>query len=534
MKIGTDREEHKLGTIINTSSDILILIDHHLDQQKLASLAKNNRQILSKFTIYGTPSLKRGILVLVKKSCGCKIINIKNSWENDVMAFDIILPDMSIISTLAVYAPSHKDMPSFWEHVYDEISKSNSENRLILGDFNCTINHKMDSSGYKTDPHSKSRAVLSNWLENETFVDTYRHFYPDTKSFTYRTRDCKLKARLDYCFSSPNLISSVKNIFHHAHNYINTDHSSTILDIDFTNTLRGKGIFRCPPNAHNDITYQKLIKNSIKKALYSCIVPSTKTEVEIGLFEARIKLEEELYSLQTKTPHWNTKTRQDTLEHTIAQLMSLEPTNEALLSRQLSISKPQLLEFILLKIKEDTITYSSRESARYKNAEVELKSTLQELISEPESDENTLHIHEIQSKLDNLETKLLFNTLSKKANFNLLENERPSKSFLSMENSKQGYSEITKLHIPNTHYNPLLPESAVNMKFFSITNNDLIRYEMTSAFQKIFNAQPNLHNSTHDIIKYLNSDGDTAPYEELCKKKNYTRNSTKNGRSSNN
>ena len=94
MKIGTDREEHKLCTIINTSSDILILIDHHLDQQKLASLIKNNRQVLSKFTIYGTPSLKRGILVLVKKSCGCKIINIKNSWENNIMAFDIILPDM--------------------------------------------------------------------------------------------------------------------------------------------------------------------------------------------------------------------------------------------------------------------------------------------------------------------------------------------------------------------------------------------------------------------------------------------------------
>ena len=113
MKIGTDREEHKLSTIINTNSDIIILIDHHLDTQKLASFTKNNRQILSKFTIHGTPSIKRGILVLVKKSCGCKITNIKNSWENDIMAFDIILPDMSIISTLAVYAPSHKDMPSF-------------------------------------------------------------------------------------------------------------------------------------------------------------------------------------------------------------------------------------------------------------------------------------------------------------------------------------------------------------------------------------------------------------------------------------
>ena len=65
-----------------------------------------------------------------------------------------------------------------------------------------------------------------------------------------------------------------------------------------------------------------------------------------------------------------------------------------------------------------------------------------------------------------------------------------------MENSKRGYSKITKLRIKNTLYNPLLPESAVNMEYFSITNSDLIRYEMTSAFQKIFNAQPNLHNTT--------------------------------------
>ena len=81
-----------------------------------------------------------------------------------------------------------------------------------------------------------------------------------------------------------------------------------------------------------------------------------------------------------------------------------------------------------------------------------------------------------------------------------------------MENSKRGYSKITKLRIKNTLYNPLLPESAVNMEYFSITNSDLIRYEMTSAFQKIFNAQPNLHNITQNIIEYLNSDGDTAPF----------------------
>ena len=63
MKIGTDHEEHKLSKI----SHILILIDHHFNTQKLASLVQNNRQILSKFTKHGTLSIKRGILVLVKK-----------------------------------------------------------------------------------------------------------------------------------------------------------------------------------------------------------------------------------------------------------------------------------------------------------------------------------------------------------------------------------------------------------------------------------------------------------------------------------
>ena len=81
------------------------------------------------------------------------------------MGFDITFPDMSVISTLAVYAPSHKDMPSFWEHAYNEISQNNNEHRLILGDFNCTIDHTIDSSGYKTDPHYKSRAILKTGLK---------------------------------------------------------------------------------------------------------------------------------------------------------------------------------------------------------------------------------------------------------------------------------------------------------------------------------------------------------------------------------
>ena len=104
-----------------------------------------------------------------------------------------------------------------------------------------------------------------------------------------------------------------------------------------------------------------------------------------------------------------------------------EPTNEELIGRPLDISKPQLLEFILHNMKSDTIVFSRREKLDNTLTQNVLKATLQELISEPESEENTIAIHDTQEKLDQLEHKLLFNTLSKKANFNLLENERPTK-----------------------------------------------------------------------------------------------------------
>ena len=185
MKIGSNREEQKLGTLLDLNSDIIFLIDHHMDENKLASLLKNNRKTLSQFSIHGTPSLKRGILILSKKNCRCKISHIRNKWENDMALFEITLPDTTTISTLVIYAPS-KDTPSFWEQAYEEINTTTNDLKLIIGDFNCTLDHELDSFGYKTDPHPKSRTIINNWLENEAFIDTYRHFYPREKSYTFR------------------------------------------------------------------------------------------------------------------------------------------------------------------------------------------------------------------------------------------------------------------------------------------------------------------------------------------------------------
>ena len=57
------------------------------------------------------------------------------------------------------------------------------------------------------------------------------------------------------------------------------------------------------------------------------------------------------------------------------------------------------------------------------------------------------------------------------------------------------------------------------MSHFTITDNDLVRYNMTSAFQHSFTSQTDLTNSTNDITDFLNSDGDTRSLEALNKRK---------------
>ena len=144
--------------------------------------------------------------------------------------------------------------------------------------------------------------------------------------------------------------------------------------------------------------------------------------------------------------------------------MSLEPTNEELLEKELTISKPALLEYVLLQMKTNTINYLKSHTLAQKDQENQLKEELQTLITEDMGDENLEQILVTQQKLKDLETKKIYDVLSKSKNYKLLDDERPTKTFLNLESSKAGYSEITKLRIKNPHFNELLQENATNKR----------------------------------------------------------------------
>ena len=67
--------------------------------------------------------------------------------STDTLAFDFICPDITVIHIIACYAPSDRDNPVYWNAVYDNYMESESEYKMILGDYNVTLNHRVDSRG---------------------------------------------------------------------------------------------------------------------------------------------------------------------------------------------------------------------------------------------------------------------------------------------------------------------------------------------------------------------------------------------------
>ena len=160
--------------------------------------------------------------------------------------------------------------------------------------------------GYITDPHKKSRAILTAAIESERLNDLFPHFHPNERSYTFRTANKKKRVQLDIGMASPSMLEVITSFDHIAHPFSVTDHSSTFIKLDFTKSTKGDGIFRCPPDIHNDITYHRIACNTIKSTILNSITETPISNTFRALFEARLKLEEELHALETVVPTWPT------------------------------------------------------------------------------------------------------------------------------------------------------------------------------------------------------------------------------------
>ena len=99
-----------------------------------------------------------------------------------------------------VYAPNdYREQEQFIRILGEKlVSKTDATKLIISGDWNATRN-KIDKWEGLPWKETTYRISIIDLMEELDLLDIYRQFHADTKSFTYETKNSKLKSRIDFC-----------------------------------------------------------------------------------------------------------------------------------------------------------------------------------------------------------------------------------------------------------------------------------------------------------------------------------------------
>ena len=165
-----------------------------------------------------------------------KIKSITNLNYNTVM-IKLEHPTTNI-TIFGVYGPSGGEKAAFFLKLREHTLQHADSNCLIIGDLNTTLDENMDKKNYETDDHRRSRTVINNWISEGDFIDVFRAFYPNRRSYTYRVQrrgeqneEEVKRGRLDYALASRDLFGKVTGVKHTHFSSTITDHARVTVKI---------------------------------------------------------------------------------------------------------------------------------------------------------------------------------------------------------------------------------------------------------------------------------------------------------------
>ena len=140
----------------------------------------------------------------------------------------IIVTEYPAFTLLNIYFPNgqrDQERLDYKLAFYDEVLAycvelmKDGKKVIVCGDFN-TAHHPIDLKNPKSNETNSGflpieREYLDKWMDSG-FVDTFRHFYPDTVkyswwSYMFQARPKNVGWRIDYFLVSRNMIDSVKD-----------------------------------------------------------------------------------------------------------------------------------------------------------------------------------------------------------------------------------------------------------------------------------------------------------------------------------
>ena len=141
----------------------------------------------------------RGIAVFMTKKLHSTVRNVFVGNDGRTILFDLEECDQTV-SIMAIYAPNN-DCPNYFINI-GELLKERSEHKIIIGDFNLTLDIDLDR---KNTYCNNNRALneLKSIMEQFYLNDVWRIQNPDSRQYSwYKRGDLYKASRIDLALVS--------------------------------------------------------------------------------------------------------------------------------------------------------------------------------------------------------------------------------------------------------------------------------------------------------------------------------------------
>ena len=215
---------------------------------------------------HGT-SAARGIALLVRKELAQNISNVLTSLDGRYILWDIEYQELKV-SLAAIYAPN-EDRPEYFDEIACKM-RERSEHKVILGDFNLTIDVGIDRLNTYSN-NSKARDKVLELMEEFYLKDIWRVQYPEKREYSWfkgsgRTRKA---SRIDFVLLSSGLDQQVEMIQYLSS--IKTDHRAVYMVVAFNQVERGSGYWKLNTSLLQNQEYLSVMNKELDSTLVSSI-----------------------------------------------------------------------------------------------------------------------------------------------------------------------------------------------------------------------------------------------------------------------
>ena len=332
-------------------------------------------------------SSARGVAILFNNRLEYKILKSTTDQNGNYIILDLKIEDDNF-TLVNLYGPN-TDSPEFYKKVFSQIDFDRPV--IICGDWNLTLNWTIDTENYKRNNNPHATNIVLETISDNDLCDPWRIQHPREKGFTWRKKNPRKQARLDFFLVTEDVMTYItesKIIPGYK-----TDHSAVCLTLSMTNETRGRGYWKFNNSLLRDNMFVQKTKEIISDVMKQ--------------YAASPYDRNELMSVPKEKIHYQ-------------------------------ISDQLLLEVLLMEIRQQTMKYGAKKKKERTEKEKELENKIrqiEELLNSniSEATELFIELEKYKSELQKHREKVLEGVITRSRTRWYGEGEKPTRYFCNLE-----------------------------------------------------------------------------------------------------